>query len=203
MPKTWLKKHRRDYYYLKAKEEKYRSRAAYKLMQVVRKYRFIKPKDVVVDLGAAPGGWMQVASKVIGEHGVVLGIDLKEIEPLDEANACAIVGDITDLELIGQIKGILPRLAGAVISDVAPNLTGVWDLDHARQIDLARRSLHIALATLRPSGNFFVKTFQGDLLRDFVEEIKHYFERVEIIKPLASRARSAEIYILGLHLKAQ
>jgi 23S rRNA (uridine2552-2'-O)-methyltransferase len=203
LPKTWLKKHRRDYYYLKAKEEKYRSRAAYKLMQVVRKYRFIKPKDVVVDLGAAPGGWMQVASKVIGEHGVVLGIDLKEIEPLDEANACAIVGDITDLELIGQIKGILPRLAGAVISDVAPNLTGVWDLDHARQIDLARRSLHIALATLRPSGNFFVKTFQGDLLRDFVEEIKHYFERVEIIKPLASRARSAEIYILGLHLKAQ
>lgn len=203
MPKTWLKKHRKDYYYLKAKEEKYRSRAAYKLIQVVRKYRFIKLNDVVVDLGAAPGGWMQVASKVIGEHGVVLGIDLKEIEPLNEANACAIVGDITDLELTSQIKSILPCLAGAVISDVAPNLTGVWDLDHARQIDLARRSLQIALATLRPSGNFFVKTFQGDLLRDFVEEITHYFERVEIIKPLASRARSAEIYILGLQLKAQ
>lgn len=203
MPKTWLKKHRKDYYYLKAKEEKYRSRAAYKLIQVVRKYRFIKLNDVVVDLGAAPGGWMQGASKVIGEHGVVLGIDLKEIEPLNEANACAIVGDITDLELTSQIKSILPCLAGAVISDVAPNLTGVWDLDHARQIDLARRSLQIALATLRPSGNFFVKTFQGDLLRDFVEEITHYFERVEIIKPLASRARSAEIYILGLQLKAQ
>ena len=203
MPKTWLKKHRRDYYYRKAKEEKYRSRAAYKLMQVVRKYRFIKPNDIVVDLGAAPGGWIQVASKVVDEQGVVLGVDLKEIDPFDEVNICTTVGDVTDPELINQINGILPCLADAVISDVAPNLTGVWDLDHARQIDLARRSLQIALAILKPEGNFFVKTFQGDLIRDFIEEIKSYFVRVEIIKPLASRARSAEIYILGLHLKVQ
>jgi 23S rRNA (uridine2552-2'-O)-methyltransferase len=203
LPKTWLKKHRSDYYYRKAKEEKYRSRAAYKLMQVVRKYRFIKPNYIVIDLGAAPGGWMQVASKVIGARGIVLGIDLKEIEPLDETNACAIVGDVASAELTTQIKSILPRSADVVISDVAPNLTGVWDLDHARQIDLARRSLQIALAILKPKGNFFVKTFQGDLLRDFIEEIKHNFSRVEIIKPPASRARSAEIYILGMHLKAQ
>lgn len=172
-------------------------------MQVVRKYGFIEPNDIVVDLGAAPGGWMQVVSKVIGEQGVVLGIDLKEIEPLDEANTCTIVGDITSPELTNQIKSILPRSVDVVISDAAPNLTGVWDLDHARQIDLARRSLQIALAILKPEGNFFVKTFQGDLLRDLIEEIKHHFPRVEIIKPLASRARSAEIYILGLHLKAQ
>jgi 23S rRNA (uridine2552-2'-O)-methyltransferase len=203
LPKTWLKKHRRDYYYRKAKEEKYRSRAAYKLMQVVRKYRFIKPNDIIVDLGAAPGGWIQVASKVVGEQGVVLGIDLKEIEPLNEANTCTIVSDITSPELTNQIRSILPRSADAVISDVAPNLTGVWDLDHARQIDLARRSFRIALVILKPEGNFFVKTFQGDLLRDFIEEIKHHFSRVEIIKPPASRARSAEIYILGIDLKAQ
>jgi 23S rRNA (uridine2552-2'-O)-methyltransferase len=203
LPKTWLKKHRRDYYYRKAKEEKYRSRATYKLMQVVRKYGFIKPNDIVVDLGAAPGGWMQAASKVVGEQGVVLGIDLKEIEPLNEANACAIVDDITNPELTNQITSILPRSADVVISDAAPNLTGVWDLDHARQIDLARRSLQIALIILKPEGNFFVKTFQGDLLRDFIEEIKHHFSRVEIIKPPASRARSAEIYILGMHLKVQ
>jgi 23S rRNA (uridine2552-2'-O)-methyltransferase len=203
LPKTWLKKHRKDYYYRKAKEEKYRSRAAYKLAQVIRKYRLIKPNDIVVDLGAAPGGWMQAASKVVGEQGLVLGIDLKEIEPLNESNACAIVGDIIDLELVVQIKSILPSSADAVISDVSPNLTGVWDLDHARQIDLARRSLQIALTILKSDGNFFVKTFQGDLLRDFIEETKHYFTRVEIIKPLASRARSAEIYILGLYLKAR
>lgn len=203
MPKTWLKKHRNDYYYRKAKEEKYRSRAAYKLMQVVRKYGFIKLNDIVIDLGAAPGGWMQVSSQVVGEQGLVLGIDIKEIEPLSESNACAIVSDITNPELINQIKNILPRSADAVISDVAPNLTGVWELDHARQIDLARQSLQIAFAVLKPEGNFFVKTFQGDLIRDFIEEMKHHFARVEIIKPPASRARSAEIYILGLHLKTQ
>jgi 23S rRNA (uridine2552-2'-O)-methyltransferase len=203
LPKTWLKKHRRDYYYHKAKEEKYRSRAAYKLMQVICKYGFIKPNDIVVDLGAAPGGWIQVTSKAVGEQGVVLGIDLKEIDPFNEANTCTIVGDITNPEITNQIKSILLRSADAVISDVAPNLTGVWDLDHARQIDLARRSLQIALAILQPEGNFFVKTFQGDLLRDFIEEIRRHFIRVEIIKPLASRTRSAEIYILGLHLKTQ
>jgi 23S rRNA (uridine2552-2'-O)-methyltransferase len=203
LPKTWLKKHKRDYYHRKAKEENYRSRAAYKLMQAVRKYGFIKPNDVVVDLGAAPGGWMQIASKVVGEQGIVLGIDRKEIEPLSEANTCAIVGDITDPELVKQIKYILLRPADVVISDTAPNLTGAWDLDHARQIDLARQSLQIALDTLKPEGNFFVKTFQGDLIRDFVEEVKQHFGHVEIIKPPASRARSAEIYILGLRLKAQ
>lgn len=203
MPKTWLKKHRKDYYYLKAKEEKYRSRAAYKLMQVIRKYRFIKPNDIVIDLGARPGGWMQVASKVVGEQGIVIGIDLKEIEPLSESNVCAIVADVTEPETINQIKSILPRSADVVISDVAPNLSGVWEVDHARQIDLARRSLQIAFAILKPEGNFLVKTFQGDLIRDFIEEIKHHFERTEIIKPMASRARSAEIYILGLRLKAQ
>jgi len=172
-------------------------------MQAVRKYGFIKPNDIVIDLGAAPGGWMQVVSKVVGEEGLVLGIDRKEIEPLSESNTCAIVGDIAEPELISQIKDILSSSADVVISDVAPNLTGVWELDHARQIDLARRSLQIALEILKPEGYFFVKTFQGDLIRDFVEEIKQHFARVEIIKPPASRARSAEIYILGLHLKAQ
>ena len=203
MPKTWLKKHRSDYYYRKAKEEKYRSRAAYKLMHAVRKYRFIKPNDIVVDLGAAPGGWMQVASKVVGSQGIVFGIDVKEIEPFEERNACAVVDDINNPDLTNQLKSILPRSADVVISDAAPNLTGVWDLDHTRQIDLARRSLQIALALLKPDGNFFVKTFQGDLIRDFREEMKHHFVRVEIIKPPASRARSAEIYLLGLCLNAK
>jgi len=171
-------------------------------MQVARKYNIIARNDIIIDFGAAPGGWMQVASRLAGEHGFVLGIDVKQIDPFDEANTCSIVGDITDPDLTGQIQSILPCQPDVIISDVAPNLTGVWDLDHARQIDLARRSLQIAVATLKPAGNFFVKTFQGDLLRDFVEEMKHHFKRVLIIKPLASRARSAEIYVLGLQLKA-
>ena len=172
-------------------------------MHAVRKYRFIKPNDIVVDLGAAPGGWMQVASKVVGSQGIVFGIDVKEIEPFEERNACAVVDDINNPDLTNQLKSILPRSADVVISDAAPNLTGVWDLDHTRQIDLARRSLQIALALLKPDGNFFVKTFQGDLIRDFREEMKHHFVRVEIIKPPASRARSAEIYLLGLCLNAK
>ena len=172
-------------------------------MQVVRKYEFIKRNDIVIDLGAAPGGWMQVASRIVGERGLVLGIDIKQIDELEERNTCMIVEDITNVDLINQLKDILPRSADVVLSDVAPNLAGVWDLDHTRQIDLARKSLHIALALLKPNGNFFVKTFQGDLIRDFAEEMKHYFSRVEIIKPPASRARSAEIYFLGLGLKAE
>lgn len=146
---------------------------------------------------------MQVASKVVGEHGTVLGIDLKEIELLEDPNICAIVADIAEPEIIDQMKRILPGFADVVISDVSPNLSGVWEVDHARQIDLARQSLRIAVDILKPEGNFFVKTFQGDLIRDLVDEIKSHFERIEIIKPPASRARSAEIYILGLRLKKQ
>ena len=203
MPKTWLKQHRRDYYYQKAKEEKYRSRASYKLLQAIRKYRFMKPRDIVVDLGAAPGGWLQVSSKTVGEQGVVLGIDIKAIEPLTESNVCTVVGDISEPEIVSQIQEILVKSADVVISDVSPNLSGVWDLDHARQIDLARQSLRIALEVLKIGGNFYVKTFQGEMIRDFVEEVKHHFSRVEIVKPKASRARSAEIYILGLQLKTR
>jgi len=193
--------HRRDYYYQKAKEEKYRSRAAYKLLQVIHKYHFMKPGDIVVDLGSAPGGWLQVASKTVGEQGVVLGIDVRQVEPLTESNVCTIVGDITKPEIISQIKEILSRGAVVVTSDVSQSLSGVWELDHARQIDLARRSLQIALAVLKIGGNFFVKTFQGDTTKDFVIDVKRHFGRVEIVKPKASRARSAEIYILGLNMK--
>ena len=162
----------------------------------------MKPKDTVLDLGSAPGGWLQVASKTVGEQGVVLGIDIKQIEPLTESNVCTIVGDVAKPEIIGQIKGILPCTATVVTSDVSQSLSGVWELDHARQIDLARRSLQIALAVLKIGGNFFVKTFQGETTEDFIIEVKRHFSRVEIVKPKASRARSAEIYILGLHLKA-
>ncbi|MBX5327044.1 MAG: RlmE family RNA methyltransferase [Candidatus Bathyarchaeia archaeon] len=203
MPKTWLKQHRRDYYYKKAKEEQYRSRAAYKLLQAINKYHFMKLSDIVVDLGAAPGGWLQVSSRVVGEEGIVLGVDIKEVEPLPESNVCTIIGDIIDQEIINQIQAILPRPVDVVISDVSPNLSGVWELDHARQIDLARRSLQIALAVLRQGGNFFVKTFQGEMLGDLVTEIKNHFVHVEIFKPPASRAKSAEIYVLGVGLKTK
>lgn len=201
MPKAWIKERKRDYYYKKAKEEKYRSRSAYKLFQAVKKYHFIKNGDVVVDLGAAPGGWTQAARKIVGSKGFVLGVDLRPIKPFPERNVRTIIGDITEQETLQQILEFLPRKADAVISDVSPNISGIWEVDHARQIDLAQQALKIALETLRPSGNFFVKVFQGDMLDVFIGKVKQHFEFVKLIKPMASRAKSSEMFILGTHLK--
>ena len=197
----WVRERKKDYYYRKAKEEKYRSRATYKLLQAVKKYRFLKKGDVVVDLGAAPGGWLQAARKIVGKEGSVLGVDLNPIVPLKTSNIHTIVGDITDAETQEQIHKLLPSSADAVISDVSPNISGVWEIDHARQIDLAHESLELALRLLNDKGNFFVKVFQGDMCQDFVEEVRKHFLRIEIIKPKASRTKSAEIFILGLGLR--
>jgi len=201
LPKAWLKDRKRDYYYRKAKEEKYRSRAAYKLFQAVEKYHFIRNGDVVIDLGAAPGGWVQAARKIVGNKGFVVGVDLKPIEPFPQKYVRTIIGDINEPETTQKILELLPRKADVVISDASPNISGIWEVDHACQIDLSHQALKISLETLRPSGNFFVKVLQGDMLNDFVEKMKKHFEVTRIIKPKASRAKSSEIFILGMHLK--
>lgn len=202
MPKAWVQERKKDYYYRKAKEENYRSRATYKLFQAVGKYRFMKEGDVVVDLGAAPGGWTQASRKIVGPQGFVLGVDLKPIEPFRERNVKTIIGDIMDEETITQILEVLPRKADVVISDASPNISGIWELDHARQIELAQKALEIALKVLKPNGNFFVKVFQGDMLQDFIGKVKQHFRDVKVIKPKASRAKSSELFVLGLGLKA-
>ena len=198
MPKAWVRERKRDYYYRLAKEEQYRSRAAYKLLETTRKFDLIKTGDVVVDLGATPGGWMQAARKAVGETGFVLGVDLKPIEPIEDTNVRSILGDITQLETVELIREFLPRAADVVLSDVSPNISGVWELDHARQIDLAGKSLQLALSVLRLGGNFFVKVFQGEMLDDFVSDMRQNFAFVRLIKPKASRRKSAELYVLGL-----
>lgn len=197
----WLERRKRDYYYRKAKEEKYRSRAAYKLIQAIKKYNFICPNDVVVDLGSAPGGWLQVARQIVGEKGFVLGVDLREVKPLNYRNVHVIIGDIREEETLRRIEAILPRPADVVISDISPNVSGIWELDHIRQIELAEAALKIALAVLKTGGNFFVKVFQGEDFNRYLSEIKKHFTRVEIFKPKASRKESAEIYILGLNYR--
>ena len=203
MPKSWLQEHKRDYYYKKAKEENYRSRAAYKLFQAVKKYHFIRKNYVVVDLGAAPGGWIQAARKLVGKKGFVLGVDVRDIEPFPEQNVKTLTADIRDEDIVEQILDNIPRKADAVISDVSPNISGVWEVDHARQIDLAQQSLRIAINVLKPHGNFFVKVFQGDMFRDFVEKVKRCFIVVRVIKPKASRAKSSEMFVLGLNFNRQ
>ena len=203
LPKSWIKQRKRDYYYRKAKEEKFRSRAAYKLLQTVQKYKFMKRGDVVVDLGAAPGGWIQAARKIVGEEGFILGVDIKPIEPFEEENIITIVADITDPKTIETIRNLLSRPADVVISDVSPKISGIWEVDHARQIDLALCSMKIACGVLKPRGNFFVKVFEGDMLKDFLDKLKERFSVVKLVKPKASRAKSSELYILALGLKQQ
>jgi len=201
LPKAWVRERKKDYYYKKAKEEKYRSRAAYKLFQAVEKYRFMRRGDVVVDLGAAPGGWIQAARKIVGTKGFVLGVDIEPIEPFSASNVLTIIGDVREEDTVQRIMEFIPRKADVMVSDVSPNVSGVWELDHARQIDLAQKGLEIANETLKSNGNFFVKVFEGDMLKDFVLKMKRNFEVVKIIKPKASRARSSEIFVLGMRLK--
>jgi 23S rRNA (uridine2552-2'-O)-methyltransferase len=201
LPKAWVRERKKDYYYRKAKEEKYRSRAAYKLFQAVEKYGFMRRGDVVVDLGAAPGGWIQAARKIVGRKGFVLGVDIEPIEPFSSRNVQTIIGDVREQDTVQRIVELIPRKADVVVSDVSPNVSGVWELDHARQIDLAQKALKIANEALKSNGNFFVKVFEGDMLKDFVLRMKRSFDVVKIIKPKASRARSSEIFVLGMRLK--
>jgi 23S rRNA (uridine2552-2'-O)-methyltransferase len=202
LPKAWIQDRKRDYYYKKAKAESYRSRATYKLSQAASKYRFIRRGNVVVDLGAAPGGWIQAARKIVGKTGFVLGVDLKPIVPFPQEYVKTIVADFTEPQALPLILDFLPRKADVVLSDASPNISGIWEVDHARQIDLASQALKIALSVLRPSGNFFAKVFEGDLLAGFVKTVEKHFDAVKVIKPKASRAKSSEMFLLALNLKS-
>jgi 23S rRNA (uridine2552-2'-O)-methyltransferase len=201
LPNAWVNERKREYYYRKAKEEKFRSRASYKLLQAVKKYTFIKPGYVVLDLGAAPGGWTQAARKLVEESGFVLAVDLKQIESFDESNVRTVIGDVSEPQTVKVILELLPHSADVVVSDVAPNVSGIWELDNARQIDLAEQSLKVAASVLRYGGNFFVKVFQGSSTNRFINEVRQQFSFVKMVKPRASRSKSAELYVLGMNYK--
>ena len=201
MPKGWIKERKNEYYYRKAKKEKFRSRASYKLLQAVKKYQFIKPGYIVVDLGAAPGGWTQAALQLVADSGFVLAVDSRPIEKIDSPNVSTIIGDITDPITTQSILDSLSRPADTVISDVSPNVCGIWELDHARQIDLANHSLQIATSILKSGGNFFVKGFQGYSLNKLVNDVRQHFSFLKLVKPKASRSRSAELYVLGMNYR--
>jgi 23S rRNA (uridine2552-2'-O)-methyltransferase len=150
-----------------------------------------------VDLGAAPGGWLQVSRKLVGTEGFVLGVDLKPIEPVPAKNVQTLISDMTSEESAQKIMELLPRKADVVLCDASPNISGVWEVDHARQIDLAMHALRLAEKILKSKGNFFVKVFQGDMLDCYIAKMKRSFTTVKLIKPRASRAKSSEIFLLG------
>jgi len=185
---------RRDSYYWQAKDEGYRSRASYKLLQINKKYNVIEEGSTVVDLGAAPGGWLQVAKKL--SQGRVVGVDLQRIVPIDGVET--IKGDITSDKTIKKIMDAVGEGgADVVICDAAPNLSGNWSLDHARSIDLAGSALECAKKILKSGGHFVVKVFQGDMFKDRLDDIRSNFTYTRAYSPHASRSQSAEIYVVG------
>ena len=203
MPSQWIEKRRRDQFYRLAKARGYRSRASFKLLQANRSYRFIRHGQIVVDLGAAPGGWLQIASTVVGESGLVIGIDLQEIKPLDTRNVVTLVADLEDPSICLLIKERTAGPVDVVLSDASPDLTGNWELDQARQIHLAGLSLEIAIPLLRRGGSFFVKAFDGIDLPILKSKLSHAFQTVRIVKPPASRSDSSEMYFLGLNFRGR
>ncbi len=195
MGKDWIRKRKKDFYYRKAKIEGLRSRAAYKLAQLDRKFKIFKGVKKVLDLCCAPGGWLQYSLSRVGDDGLVIGVDLSEISPLP--NVYFIREDITREETLEKIVKIAGGKIDLVLSDCSPNVSGIWELDHARQIFLAEKALKIAEKILRRGGKFVVKVFQGDLFNEYLDKVKTVFRNVKVTKPEASRKESAEMYIIA------
>jgi len=195
---SWIRKRQRDQYVRLAKEQGYRSRAAFKLKQIIKSYMFIARGDCVIELGAAPGGWTQVVAETVGNNGYVLGVDVQPISPLDYPQVGFVTIDIASELAAKTITDKLPAKVDVVLSDMSPNISGTWELDHYRQILLARKSFEIAQLKLRIGGNFLVKVFQGSELDTYLQEVRTSFRTVRLVRPPATRASSAELYVLGL-----
>lgn len=192
---------RRDQYRRLAKDQGFRARSAYKLLQINNSYHILRKGSKVVDLGCAPGGWLQVATKEVGGSGRVAGIDLKEVEPV--AGATILQGSIEDQNMATRMIEILGSKADVLLSDIAPNVSGVWDVDHARQISLTESALGLAQKVLREGGSAVFKVFEGDMLNDFRTELRKSFGKVLLSKPTASRQESSELYMVCSDFKPQ
>jgi len=198
--KQWLKEHFDDEYVRRSQDDGYRSRASYKLLEIQEKDRLIKPGMTVVDLGAAPGGWSQVAAELVGESGRVLACDILPMDSL--ADVEFIQGDFTEQEVLDELlKRLVDGGADLVISDMAPNLSGMKDMDQPRAMYLAELALDLARSTLHEGANFLVKVFQGAGFEDYHRDLKLSFQSVKTRKPGASRQRSREVYLLGSGFK--
>jgi len=193
--KRWLERQLSDPYVAEAKRRGYRSRAAFKLEQMNDKYRFLKTAGRIVDLGAAPGGWVQVALERVGPRGVVVGIDLQEIEPI--AGAMLLQGDFLEEDAPERLKRALGGPADAVLSDMAAPSTGHARTDHLRIMALAEAALYFALEVLGPGGAFVAKVLQGGSERELLETLRRNFAGVAHVKPPASRKESAELYVVA------
>ncbi len=196
MTKGWRNDRKRDQYYRKAKRENYRSRAAYKLKEIDFKYDLIRPGDRVVDLGASPGGWSQVASELVGGEGEVYALDLARFSPVERVTF--IRGDIRKDSVVARLLELMPQGANVVLSDMSPNISGNYPYDHARSVDLCEHALVFASQVLKEGGNFVTKVFYGDMTKGYVSLVRRSFDEVHVTHPKATRSTSSEVYVIGI-----
>ena len=191
----WLDERHHEHYYKLAKKTGYRSRASYKIMQIDDRFGIFKEGDSVVDLGASPGGWLQVAKERVGENGKVIGVDLRPIKPME--GVITILGDITDdntmLELLEKFGG----KADVVLSDMAPNIIGSYATDHARSINLCMYAVNVCDRILKKNGKMVMKVFMGDMFPMLKKELEARFQSVKVHSPDASRPTSSEVYVIS------
>ncbi|WP_297843222.1 23S rRNA (uridine(2552)-2'-O)-methyltransferase RlmE [Pseudomonas sp.] len=193
---NWLKEHFDDHYVKMAQKDGYRSRASYKLLEIQEKDRLIRPGMTVIDLGAAPGGWSQVTSRLIGGQGRLIASDILEMDSIPDVTF--IQGDFTEDAVLAQIlEAVGNTQVDLVISDMAPNMSGLAAVDMPRAMFLCELALDLAGRVLRPGGDFLVKVFQGDGFDEFHKSVRKVFDKVQMRKPAASRDRSREQYLLG------
>ncbi|OUS28495.1 23S rRNA methyltransferase [Gammaproteobacteria bacterium 45_16_T64] len=198
--KGWLDEHFKDQYVQKAQQDGYRSRAAYKLVEIQEKDKLIVPGMTVLDLGAAPGGWTQVAAELAGDKGTVVASDILAMDPV--AGVTFIQGDFRDEAVYGEIMlAINEQPVGLVISDMAPNMSGMKSVDQPRAMYLVELALDMAVNVLAPGGNFLVKVFQGEGFQEYRQQVQANFKTLATRKPDSSRARSKELYLLGKGFK--
>jgi 23S rRNA (uridine2552-2'-O)-methyltransferase len=200
----WLERQLNDPYVARAKREGWRSRAAFKLIEIDDKLKLLKPGQRVVDLGAAPGGWLQVAAKRIGlekGHGKIVGIDLLEVEPI--AGVDFIQGDFTADDAPDRLKALLGGEADIVLSDMAANAIGHKKTDHLKIVYLAELAIHFAREVLAPGGHFLCKVLQGGTENELLADLRRDFATVKHIKPQASRADSSELYVLAMGFRGR
>jgi 23S rRNA (uridine2552-2'-O)-methyltransferase len=194
----WLKEHFSDTYVKEAQKQGYRSRAAFKLLEINTKDKLLKTGMTVVDLGAAPGGWSQVAAELLGPKGHIVALDILAMPPIEGVEF--IEGDFTEPAVLEQLHQTLGgRAVDLVICDIAPNISGVASVDQPRCMYLVELALEFVRTTLKPKGNYLVKVFQGTGFETYLKDMRTVFNKVIIRKPKASRDRSPEIYLIGLN----
>jgi 23S rRNA (uridine2552-2'-O)-methyltransferase len=194
--KGWNAARRHDKYYRKAKAEHYRSRASFKLKQIDHRFDLIHPGDVIVDLGASPGGWSQIAVELGGEMSKVFALDLERMAPIE--GVTFIRGDIRDEAVVKRLLDMIPEKADVVISDMSPDISGNYSYDHARSVELCEHALRFATKVLKEGGNFCVKMFYGDMSKHFEYSVQKMFNETYKHHPKASRPTSSELYVVGI-----